>query len=208
MCNAGIMAAPPGLTKDGYEVQFGTNHVGHALLIKLLLPILLKTADMPKSDVRLILLTSFAYESAPSGGIIFKDLKTVQNNFLVAGPWRRYGQSKLADLLYAAELARRYPQITSLAIHPGTIKTGLASNLNTFNKAIFYMITWRTLVNSDEGVWNQLWAVAANKKDIVSGGYYVPVGVHEALRTKEAKNDALAEELWTWTEKELEGYRS
>jgi NAD(P)-dependent dehydrogenase (short-subunit alcohol dehydrogenase family) len=200
------MACPPGLTKDGYEIQFGTNHVGHALLTKILLPVLLKTAQLPGADVRIILLTSFAYESAPGGGILFKDLKTVQDNFLVAGPWRRYGQSKLADLLYAAELARRYPQITALAIHPGTINTGLASNLNLFNKGVFYMKTWRTLVNSDEGVWNQLWAVSANKKDLVNGAYYVPVGVNEALKTKDAKNEALAEELWTWTQKELEGY--
>src|SRR5262249_20169093 len=54
MCNAGIMAVPAGTTKDGYEIQFGTNHLGHAALIKLLLPTLLSTAEQPESDVRIV----------------------------------------------------------------------------------------------------------------------------------------------------------
>ncbi|KAL4865577.1 hypothetical protein BDV12DRAFT_188061 [Aspergillus spectabilis] len=58
MLNAGIMAAPPGLTKDGYELQFGTNYLGHALLAKLLVPLMEKTAAIPGTDVRIVMVSS------------------------------------------------------------------------------------------------------------------------------------------------------
>lgn len=80
------MATPPGLTKDGYEIQFGTNHVGHALLIKLLLPTMIETAKLPGADVRVISLSSEGAAGHPSGGIIFKDLKTTQSNLRILGP--------------------------------------------------------------------------------------------------------------------------
>jgi len=65
VCNAGIMAVDPGTTKEGIEIQFGTNHLGHASLIKLLLPLMLQTAQSPDSDVRIINLSSIAYQQAP-----------------------------------------------------------------------------------------------------------------------------------------------
>ncbi|KAI8232827.1 hypothetical protein K4K54_011478 [Colletotrichum sp. SAR 10_86] len=61
MLNAGIMAVPPGLTEEGYEIQFGTNHVGHALLTKLLLPLLVETAAKFEADVRVVVLSSHAH---------------------------------------------------------------------------------------------------------------------------------------------------
>lgn len=69
MLNAGIMAAPPGMTCDGYEIQFGTNYVGHALLARLLLPVLERTASTPAADVRIIMLTSAGHNLCPTGGI-------------------------------------------------------------------------------------------------------------------------------------------
>ncbi|KAB8079686.1 hypothetical protein BDV29DRAFT_187020 [Aspergillus leporis] len=120
MCNAGIMAQPPGLTKDGYEVQFGTNHLGHALLIHKPLPLLQRTADTG-ADVRIVIPTSVGYRLHPCGGIIFDALKTTQD-FGAFGRWRRYGQSKLANLLYAREFSRRYPATTTVSIHPGVVR--------------------------------------------------------------------------------------
>jgi len=79
ICNAGVMAVPPGLSKDGYEIQFAINHLAHALLIKLCLPALQKTAS-EKGDARVVSLTSMGFKSAPTGGVIFKDLKTDQAN--------------------------------------------------------------------------------------------------------------------------------
>ncbi|PYH44772.1 oxidoreductase, short-chain dehydrogenase/reductase family [Aspergillus saccharolyticus JOP 1030-1] len=99
MCNAGIMAHPAGLTADGYEIQFGTNHLGHALLIHKLLPRLEATAAKGR-DVRVITLTSFGLRGHPPGGIPFSNLRTTQEYPVLAG-WICYGQSKLANLLYA-----------------------------------------------------------------------------------------------------------
>jgi NAD(P)-dependent dehydrogenase (short-subunit alcohol dehydrogenase family) len=96
MNNAGVMALDPGLSEEGYEIQFGINHVGHALLTKLLMPVLLKTAEGPNSDVRVLFLTSAGHMLAPSAGIIFKDLKTTQPTITSQASWGRYGQSKLA----------------------------------------------------------------------------------------------------------------
>jgi NAD(P)-dependent dehydrogenase (short-subunit alcohol dehydrogenase family) len=113
MCNAGIMATPPSLSKDGYEIQFATNHLGHAMLIKQLLPTMLKTAEEPRSDVRIVILTSMGWRAHPKAGIEFSTLNTTQDRAIFGG-WVRYGQSKLANLVYAAELARRYPNITCM----------------------------------------------------------------------------------------------
>ena len=105
MCNAGIVAQPPSLATDGYELQFGINHLGHALLIRKFLPLLQKSSK-EGIDPRIVILTSDVWMLHPKGGIVFDKLKTVQH-FWLGGPWRRYGQSTLANLLYARELSRR-----------------------------------------------------------------------------------------------------
>ena len=79
ICNAGVMAVPPGVSKDGYEIQFAINHLAHALLIKLCLPALLKAAE-EKGDARIVSVTSLGFKAAPKEGIIFKYLKTSQEN--------------------------------------------------------------------------------------------------------------------------------
>ncbi|KAJ6133934.1 oxidoreductase [Penicillium sp. IBT 18751x] len=86
--NAGIMAVPYSKTKEDYEIQFGTNHMGHALLTKLILPTLLSTAEKPGSDVRVINLSSEGHYYAP--GIIY-DQDQLESYYT----FRRYGQSKL-----------------------------------------------------------------------------------------------------------------
>ena len=206
MCNAGVMALPPGLTTDGYEIQFGTNHVGHALLVKLFLPTLLRTAEAPNSDVRIVFLTSLGFRGHPSGGIVFNDLHTTQD-FGVIGHWTRYGQSKLANILYPAELARRYPKITSVSVHPGVVATGLVGNLGFLNKALVYVTNIGKVKVPADGTWNQLWAATAKKGRITNGAYYVPVGVLGS-HDKESKSEKLAGELWKWTQKELENYNA
>ena len=205
MCIAGIMAQPTGLTKDGYELQFGTNHLGHALLIKKLLPHLERKANQG-CDARIIILTSQALFFRPKEGIVFDELKTVQD-FCVLGPWRRYGQSKLANLLYARELARRYPGIVTVPVHPGVVSTGLVANTGVMDKALVYTTNLGKLLKPAEGAYNQCWAATAAKEKISSGMYYEPVG--ELMQSKldaTAKDDGLARRLWDWTEGELKGY--
>ena len=208
ICNAGIMATPPALTKDGYEMQFGVNYLAHALLVKLFIPLLLQTADLPNADVRIVILTSLGYRLAPKTGVDFKNVKTVQDTG-PGGPWLRYGQSKTADLLLATELARRYPKITSTAIHPGVVKTGLVGNLSFGAKAVVHvgcLLQGIKMIDPDEGCYNLLWAAAGDKKSVVNGELYEPVGVLSKTHSKPRSNKQLPGELWEWTQKALETY--
>lgn len=116
--HVGIMAVPYSKTKENYEIQFGTNHMGHALLTKLLLPTLLSTAEKPGSDVPVINLSSEGHSFAP--GIIY-DQGRLESYYT----FRHYGQSKLANILHARELQRRYPSITATALNPGVLLTNL-----------------------------------------------------------------------------------
>jgi NAD(P)-dependent dehydrogenase (short-subunit alcohol dehydrogenase family) len=214
ICNAGVMALPPGTTNDGYEIQFGTNYLGHALLVKLLLPTLLSTASQPGSDVRIVFLSSIAFSGHPAGGILFDSLKSKQDSFLPGtGSWQRYGQSKLANILYAAELARKYgsPEngnLTAVSIHPGTFKTHLVSSLGVANRAIVYIANLGNVkdeTKEGEGSWNSCWAATSPKEKIVNGAFYLPVGI-KAKKHRENENEKLAKELWGWTERELKGW--
>ncbi|EON60863.1 hypothetical protein W97_00073 [Coniosporium apollinis CBS 100218] len=211
VCNAGIMAAPPGLTVDGYELQFQTNHLGHALLIKLLLPTLLHTAEAPDSDVRVICQSSLGFQIAPMGGIRFDSLKTTQEDLSVLpdsfGTYYRYGQSKLANILTAAELAKRYPQITAVSVHPGIVDTQLLPNYLR-NKWIRLVMTRSTSLKTPmEGAYNQLWTATAPKDHLVNGEFYEAVGVL-GVDSCYSKSEKLAAQLWDWTMKELEAYET
>ncbi|CAD6569277.1 MAG: hypothetical protein ASARMPRED_002704, partial [Alectoria sarmentosa] len=178
ICSAGVMATPPALTKDGFEMQFGVNYIAHALFVKLFLPMLLETAELPEADVRIVILTSLGYRLAPKAGIDFKNVKTKQDTGPGA-PWTRYGQSKTAGLLMAVELARRYPQITSTAIHPGVINTGLVSGLPLGAKLVVHIgcfVQGVKMIPPEEGCYNMLWAAACDKRGIINGEFVVGVG--------------------------------
>ncbi|KAL2073916.1 hypothetical protein VTL71DRAFT_11242 [Oculimacula yallundae] len=205
--NAGVMALPAGTTTEGYEIQFGTNHVGHALLTKLLLPTLVKTAQEPGADVRIISVSSIGHIGAPWAGISFPDLKSDMKGF---STWSRYGQSKLANILFARALEKRYGEkgIMAVAVHPGVVDTELYKT--TFS-GYFGLGKWLdrgkrfVITGVEKGALNQLWA-AVGKKDVVqSGEYYTPVGV-SGQGSKTSLNEELADKLWEWTEKELVGY--
>lgn len=204
-CCAGIMAKPPGLSKDGFEIQFATNQLGHSLLVRKLLPLLEKTASQPGADVRIIMVTSLGFKGTPPGGIQFDKLRTEQD-LAVLGPWLRYGQSKLANLLYARELAERYPNILAFAIHPGVVKTALVPDLTWSQKLLVYLPNIGQMLTPEQGTYNLLWAVTAKKEGIKSGGFYVPVGKLSDEKTKASEDPKLRKELWEWTEKELAKY--
>ena len=202
MLNAGVMAIDPGLTNNGYEIQFGTNNMGHALLTKLLLPILDKTVKRgTDSDVRIVSLTSHSHVYAPKGGIQFDTLKTSAESL---GAYPRYAQTKLANILWARQLARLYPQFTIAAIHPGVVRTTLldrATGMPTLIRIVLNAAHYLGITSTvEKGVRNQLWASVS--KDVTSGEYYEPVGVAD-LASAYGKNDDLAKKLWDWTEGEL-----
>ncbi|KAL8732403.1 MAG: hypothetical protein Q9166_002801 [cf. Caloplaca sp. 2 TL-2023] len=201
MNNAGIMATPLAETEDGYESQFGTNHMGHALFTKLLLPTLLETAKEEGADVRIVNLTSEGHNLAPRRqGLLFDKAQLDKQ-----GPWARYGQSKLANILYTKELARRYPSITSVAIHPGLILTDLYAPNQQSNFLLRYglkVVGPLIMADVPTGTVNQLWGAIEKKGEVVSGGYYTPVG-KSSSGSKWAQKQDLAQELWDWTEKEF-----
>ena len=206
MLNAGIMATPPSTSVDGYEIQFATNQLGHSLLVKLLLPLLQSTANLPGADVRVINMTSIAYKQAPSQGIDFPTLKTDQANLGLLNKWARYGQSKLAQLLYTDELARHYPEITWLSVHPGYIFTGLFDGTSFLTKLPVLIMSMGNRTPVEKGHYTQCWAATAPKSKVVSGGYYEPIGVAGKRATALARDQKLAGRLWEWTQAELKGW--
>lgn len=111
--NAGVMAIPRRTTADGFEMQFGTNHLGHFALTGLLLPAL-QAAPSP----RVVTVTSGV---AWTGRLRFDDLQGERGY----RRWAAYGQAKLANLLFAKELDRRVSGLTSVAAHPGYAATNL-----------------------------------------------------------------------------------
>jgi NAD(P)-dependent dehydrogenase (short-subunit alcohol dehydrogenase family) len=120
MNNAGVMACPFGHTADGFETQFGTNHLGHFLLTALLFPAL-QAGDRP----RVVTLTSAGHSRA--------DIDLGDPNFerTEYSPWVAYGRAKTANALFARELARRSAPsgLLSFAVHPGGIITDLGRHL-------------------------------------------------------------------------------
>jgi NAD(P)-dependent dehydrogenase (short-subunit alcohol dehydrogenase family) len=195
------MATPSATTVEGYEAQFGTNHIGHALFTKLLLPTLVKTAEMLKSDVRIINVSSIAHGMAPPGGIIFNTDKLCKLN-----QFRQYGQSKLGNILFTKSLAKRYPQITSVAVHPGLILTDLylaKDESNFIVKLAMNYIAPIFFQLPPDGAYNQLWAATAPKNQIRSGAYYLPVGKISG-GSSFVRDESLADKLWDWTEQQFE----
>ena len=105
-------------------------------------------------------------------------------------------------MLHAKALAKRYPTITSVSVHPGTVRTRIFEKMNnTFVNIMSAMIGWAIFTSMEEGVKTPLWAATASN-GLVSGSYYTPVGV-ETAGSIYAKNEELVEQLWEWTEKEL-----
>ncbi len=136
LASRGVMWCPvTDVTADGYDMQFGTNVLGHFLLTQLLLPALLKGKESSPDHHARIVTTSSAY--AYVGHIDFDTLKD--------GPARRklsttalYCQSKLGDVLVSFELARRYGDqgIVSVTLNPGILKTELMRHVNVIKRAI------------------------------------------------------------------------
>lgn len=120
-------------------------------------------------------------------------------------------QSKLANILYAAEFARRNPSVVAVSVHPGVVATDLVNNLSAVKKAFVYSANWATgtrLMSPEEGVYSQLWSAAgAKKSEIINGAFYMPIGVESNhLLDNVAKDADLAQRLWHWTEDALATY--
>lgn len=124
ICNAGIMACPRGMTKDGFEAQIGTNHMGHFLLTNLLLDLLKQSAPS-----RVVVVSSLFHWY----GRIKKDDLNSEKSY---NRWLAYGQSKLANILFTRELSKRLEGtgVTANSLHPGGVNTELARDVDLLTK--------------------------------------------------------------------------
>ena len=196
--NAGVMAVPEGRTADGFEMQFGTNHLGHFALTNLLLR---RIAD------RVVTLSSTAHRM---GAIDLGDLNWQRREYR---RWRAYGQSKLANLLFTLELERRLEAygspVRALAAHPGYAATNLQSRTGSRLQNSFMAVSNRLFAQSDQmGALPTLYAAT---QDLPGGSYVGPDGRREARghptlvgRTAAATDTDVAERLWVKSE-ELTG---
>lgn len=212
-CNSALCMVPADTTADGYEIQFGVNHLGHAVLIKLLMPLLIQTSAHEPEDVRIIIVSSHALAWAPRGGINFDDLDTEQRRLTTK---ERYGQSKLANLLYARELALKYPALKTVAVYPGIADTNLMSHQSKtamrYDKVVravtklYYKICGKT----DKGASTPaaaaealVWCAMTPKAEVENGGFYDPGGVSGGC-TSHGRNMLLGAALWDWTARIVE----
>ncbi|KAI1617290.1 hypothetical protein EDD36DRAFT_159654 [Exophiala viscosa] len=205
--SAGIMATPYAMSEDDYESQFQTNYLSHWLLTYLLLPLLESTAAASNEPgtVRIVNVSSIGHTAAPKEGINFADT-ALTGSFT----FRRYGQSKLANILHAKSLHARYNRATTsssnkilaLSLHPGNVDTQL--NTQSWGAALVPVLRCLGVyITPEEGSFNSLWAVASPQVTVgISGEYFVPVGVKKEP-SKLARDAQLADKLWNWTEQEL-----
>lgn len=189
VCNAGIMALPELHQKHGLELQFLTNHVGHFILATGLL-------DRLASDGRVVVLSSGAHKRAPREGIQFDNLSGDRGYV----PFRAYGQSKLANLLFARELSRRLAgtQRTANALHPGVIMTPLSRSMSGVVKTALGLASPLFLKNVEEGASTQVFVATHPSLNGVTGRYFSHC--NEAPSTKHGADLQLAARLWSVTE--------
>ncbi|KAJ5390380.1 uncharacterized protein N7496_001448 [Penicillium cataractarum] len=197
--NAGIMMTPEGLTKEGYEIQFGTNVVGPALFTQILLPTLRKTVKI-NPQARVVMLSSAAHARAPDDVYKFDEVRTTMSDRHTTA---RYTMSKLADLHYAKALAEREKEFKIIPVHPGMVATNLHhASTGYFLKPFLYAaIMFATPV--EKGALSQIFAAVS--PDVKTGQYYGPVGKEES-GSKLAQNRALQERLFKWVQGELLGH--
>ncbi|HMK10473.1 MAG TPA: SDR family oxidoreductase [Acidimicrobiales bacterium] len=214
--NAGVMAVPTRhTTEDGFELQFGTNHLGHFALTGRLLP-LLRQAKAPR-------VTNVSSGAHLVGSIPFDDLQLERGY----RPWRAYSESKLANLLFTLELQRRSEAagwgIMSNAAHPGSTRTNLQSSGPNMGKGgkegnpgtNLIELTMRMPGASQDATQGALPTLyAATSPDAVGDAYYGPNGfmemtgrgVTKARRSRRARDGAAAARLWDISE-QLTGVR-
>lgn len=190
ICNAGIMALPKLETAHGYELQFFTNHIGHFLLVTGLLEQLTDTG-------RVVMLSSAAHQNAPKEGIQFDNLDGSKGY----GEWRNYGQSKLANLLFAKELARRFAgtRRTANAVHPGVIQTNLGRHMSPIAGFLFGLVGPLVLKSVAQGAATEVYVATHPSLATVSGQYFANCNV--AAPRKDGSDEALARRLWDVSEK-------
>ncbi len=193
--NAGVMMCPFMKTEDDFEMQIGTNHLGHFLFMNLLLN-KMKSGNRP---ARIVNLSS----SAHRGGVIDLDDLHFKNK-----PYKSmasYGQSKLANILFTRELAKRLKgtKITTYAVHPGVVKTELGRYVADW-LGVFQVLLWPVipfLKTPAQGAQTSIDCAVNESRANESGLYYRDC--HVQTPTKAAQDDEMAKKLWDLSLKEV-----
>jgi WW domain-containing oxidoreductase len=190
ICNAGIMALPKLNQKFGYELQFFTNHIGHFILVTSLL-------DSVADKGRVVMVSSEAHHRAPSGGIQFDNLSGEHDY----SPWGSYGQSKLANLLFAKHLAKRLSGTgkTANSLHPGVIHTNLTRSMNPIAAGAMAVAAPLVLKSIPEGAATQCYVAVHPAVEGVAGEYFADCNVSRA--GYHGRDEELAAKLWEVSEK-------
>jgi len=198
--NAGVMAPPiEQLTADGYDLQFGTNVIGHYVFTKRLLPLLLAGAkSSPDKKARIVNISSIAHIFADT--IHLDALKDVPKRKKL-GTSKLYTQSKFANVVLSNEFARRYGDqgIVSISVNPGSIKTGLMRHTTS----AFMLIFGWCFATPPYGALTPLWAGVSQQTVDFNGKYLIP-WAREGEARPETQDPQLGEKLWAWLETETE----
>jgi NAD(P)-dependent dehydrogenase (short-subunit alcohol dehydrogenase family) len=186
--NAGVMATPFKKTEEGFELQFGTNHLGHFLLSQLLLPALLAAAP-----ARVVVLSSNGHRRSD---IIWEDINFEKHPY---DKWQAYGQSKTANALFALGFTKHYAakEVTANAVNPGGIRTGLQKNLSYEEMAAMGWYDAEGKLNPifktpQQGAATSVWAGIGSELEGI-GGLYL--------------EDCQEAELWSASGPSYQGYR-
>jgi NAD(P)-dependent dehydrogenase (short-subunit alcohol dehydrogenase family) len=195
--NAGVMYPPKGSTRDGFELAFGTNHLGHFALTGQLLDLLL-----PVPDSRVVTVSSIGHRIRAA--IHFDDLQWERSYNRIAA----YGQSKLANLMFTYELQRRLTQhgtTIAVAAHPGTSNTELVRNLPAALRAIAPVIA--PLISQPPAMGALPTLRAATDPAVLGGQYYGPDRMFESrghphvVKSSDQSHDVtIQQRLWTVSE--------
>ncbi|RYR66580.1 hypothetical protein Ahy_A03g012604 isoform B [Arachis hypogaea] len=212
--NAGVMATPFQLSQDNIEMQFATNHLSHFLLTNLLLETMKRTVRECKREGRIVILSSEAHRLPYQEGIRFdkiNDESVFPNlynspcfipSFFCGGRYNSYyayGQSKLANILHAKELTRRFKEgveITANALHPGSIITNILRYHGYIN-AVANMVGKYLLKNVQQGAATQCYVALHPQVKGISGEYFMDS--NKATPTHLANDSELAKKLWEFS---------
>ncbi|KAL9412290.1 hypothetical protein AB3S75_045837 [Citrus x aurantiifolia] len=194
--NAGIMASPFMLSKDNIELQFATNHLGHFLLTHLLLDTMKKTAQKSSREGRIVTVSSEAHRFAYSEGIRFDKI----NDESAYNSFGAYGQSKLANILHAKELAKHLKEdgvnITANSLHPGSIVTNLF-RYNGILRGFCNTVGKLVLKNIPQGAATTCYVALHPQVQGVSGEYFSDSSIYKP--NSQGQNMELAKKLWDFS---------
>ncbi|KAI9328636.1 hypothetical protein BDR26DRAFT_45001 [Obelidium mucronatum] len=192
--------------------MFATNHLGHFQFTKYLLPVILKTPNNP----RIVLLSSFAQWRAPATGIDFESIKQKKDGFTAM---ILYGQSKLANILFATEINARYgDHLTINSVHPGIVASELIRPapysfawflIKTLPSSVLGNLLFKsTPLTTEKGAYASLYAATSKEIDEkgIKGKYIIPFGVVSDDHHPLAFDLDLAKKLWDFSEEAVTQY--